>query len=226
SDEGSVVLSGELGIVMGLVNILAGEVSQSATNEYIRGKVLLACHPGETHRGGSAIGERPGQPAGILAGENAGEAPCEAGVLRGERDTTAKEVSLVISLERAFAAKGMFEYFVNDDGVEHRLAGKDARLTQMVVRFETSYSVEAQGSGSGQCHSSVCNVIAEVHVVAATDFKGSVAVGHDQTSGGTCEGNEPARVFKPKAKGAGPDVLLVTEQVTKQVMLGGIRNIT
>ena len=47
-------------------------------------------------------------------------------------------MSLVITLERAFSAKGMFEHFIDHDRVEHGFTGQHAGFTEVIVRFEAS----------------------------------------------------------------------------------------
>ena len=67
-------------------------------------------------------------------------------------------------------------------------------------------------------------MVAEVNVLVAAEFEGGGAVGHDQASGCAGEGNKPARVLEAKTKGTGPHVLLIAEQVAKEIMFGRMWN--
>src|SRR5258708_7930230 len=204
-------------IVMAAINVLRDEITDHASYEHVRRKVLMSLDARDGNQGGQAVHHDLGERAGILVRDDSCNGPCRRRMPGWERSAALKKISAAVTLERTFPAQRVFQALDRDQTVQRGFAGKQTGFAPvLVVRCATqephspSATYECRDAGVRN------RVVTADRPWIMRKMQADIAIRHEEPCSQAPGPYEPVSVRETELRGAGPEVALIEGQVLHQ----------
>src|SRR5258708_19909927 len=89
-------------IVMAAINVLRDEITDHASYEHVRRKVLMSLYARDANQGGQAVHHNLGERAGVFVPDDSSNGPCRRRMSERQSSPPFKKISTAIPLQRTF----------------------------------------------------------------------------------------------------------------------------
>src|SRR5258708_1885780 len=204
-------------IVMATINVLRDEITDHASDEHVRRKVLVSLYARDANQGGQAVHHDLGERAGILVRDDSCNGPCRRRMSGWERSAALKKISAAVTLERTFPAQRVFQALDRDQTVQRGFAGKQTGFAPVLVVRCVTQEPHSPGAAYESRDTSIRNrVVAANRLWIMRKMQADIAIRHEEPCSQAPGRYEPVSVRETELCGAGPELALIERQVLQQ----------
>src|SRR5260370_14664556 len=204
-------------IVMAAINVLRDEITDHASYEHVRRKVLMSLDARDGNQGGQAVHHDLGERAGILVRDDSCNGPCRRRMPGWERSAALKKISAAVTLERTFPAQRVFQALDRDQTVQRGFAGKQTGFAPVLVVRCVTQEPHSPGAAYECRNAGVRNrVVTADRPWIMRKMQADIAIRHEEPCSQAPGRYEPVSVRETELRRAGPEVALIERQALEQ----------
>src|ERR1700722_9119885 len=140
------------------VNVLAGQISDGRTHEYVGREVLLRGYARGADRRCRAVRQKFHKWARVLMRDGPGDRPGRGGMFGRKRSSSVPELASAVALEGPLPARGVPQRLDRNQAIDGGFPAQKATFPLMLIVRQKSQQIKPSGSSRHRIHAVVGNM--------------------------------------------------------------------